>query len=323
MKKQYRTKSLDRELFDRLRKTKIGMRMTVGAVAFMLEKSIFAGVLNKRLRRLGMEWEIRWLIKTGAPARLIWERVMMFTGSYNDESVIRQLLFRRGYRPSNLAVQQRIFELIAVERSVSDEYRKYALVCLAYLAIRSRSEELAIRTLERIHVVVDDLERDEETYRCCKDNRSNRYKLLISSLVAMAHCYIMLEEKSGLSEVATQGLAAIRKRNWISLPRNVAYRMISNAARIAAWRAVLAAREDQEDQWLLSIDTLVMLHEEACDERHWHSSAQENHLEMVKEILGKAKLLYSSANEQLSEFAIQLINPPDAMMNSRMKALLS
>lgn len=190
---------------------------------------------------------------------------------------VEKLLFYRVNRPKNSADTIDIFKAILVGSSFRRHHRVYALVSLAYLAVKNHDVALARECQMLLCRSVSLLESDPRSFSCRSRNRENRLKQLVSTKTALLHLALLLGERESLSDIGLWAHNLLLFLDFDRINADAALRMMSNFSRCLA----LYALTDLQST-LLDLHQLMI---EARRSRHLKSRAQEDHLGFIQQIV--------------------------------------
>jgi hypothetical protein len=198
-------------------------------------------------------------------------------GRYRWHTPVETLLFRRAARPTDEATSAALLRGIAAGEGFRRHHRAYAAVSLAYQAAASGDRPLARELQAGLEQAVAELAADPATLHCCRRNRENRLKRLISSRAALLHLALVLNDQPSLAAIGPWAHALLARLDFDRLPADVSLRLMSNFGRCLALQAPLAPQALR-----LDLERLVA---EAARPRHRHSRAPEDHLGFLRGLL--------------------------------------
>jgi hypothetical protein len=270
-----------------------------------------APLLPPRLQVLGREARVDEALRHGHPVDPIWADLQWLLRQHRSEAMLHRLLFRRGYRPRRSADQVALFEAIVTDEAVPEVMRSYARISLAYRSLKDDNRPLAQALIPAINDQVRALVCDPGLLRCQRPNRRNRFKLLVSSLTALIHLQLLLEDQAGL-QISSDCLCALLERHpWTALPADVAFRMLTNVARCLGMAALLAWRLHDQQRVQTILLLLDALQREAWADRHRRSAAQEDHRVYVAQMRYRVAALMERPSESRLASSLVALDPAD------------
>jgi hypothetical protein len=198
-------------------------------------------------------------------------------GRYRWHAPVETLLFRRAARPTEEATAAALLRGIAAGEGFRRHHRAYAAVSLAYQAVSGGDHALARELQAGLEGAVAELEADPATLHCRRRNRENRLKRLISSRAALVHLALLLGDQGPLAATGPWAHDLLARLDFDRLPADVSLRLLSNFSRCLALQGPAAPERLRED-----LERLVA---EADRPRHRHSSAPEDHLGFLRNLL--------------------------------------
>lgn len=298
------------------------LRDRLAQVARLLLATPLAPLMPPLLTRLGLEARVERALALGLPVPVIWADLQRLLVRHGSHGLLHRLLFRRGFRPAAPADQVVLFETMAAEPQLPEHLRAYALVSLGYRSLKDGDHAQARLVQARIAPMLERLEADPVTLHCHRGNRRNRLKLLVSCLTVQSHLQLLLEDPAGLADTADRMLCLIERISWPEVPADVAYRLLTNAARGLGFAALLAWREGSPDRLARVVDALELLRCEAADARHQSSGAQEDHRGYVGQLLQLARALVFNDASTARALADRLLNVRTPELQHQLELLL-
>jgi hypothetical protein len=297
-------------------------RRRLAQLARLLLATPLAALLPPPLRQLGLEARVEHSLARGLPVPLIWRDLQRLLRQHGSTAVMHRLLFRRGFRPTARADQVALFEAMAAEPQLPAYLQAYALVSLGYRSLKDGDRVQARRVQARIAPLLDALDADPATLACDRGNRRNRLKLLVSCLTVQSHLQLLLGDAAGLADCTDRMLRLIERIAWAQVPADVAYRLLTNAARVLGVAVLLAWREGATERLARAVAALERLRCEGVHERHRGSGAQENHRGYVTQVAQLARGLVLGDVATVQALADRLLNVRTPDLECRLGALL-
>lgn len=198
-------------------------------------------------------------------------------GRYRWHAPVERLLFCRSARPTEATWTEALLSGLAAGAGFRRHHRAYAVVSLSYHAVATGNRKLARELKIRLEAEATQLESDPATPRCCRRNRENRLKRLISSRAALLHLSLLLGDRVTLADTGPWAHALLARLDFDRLPADVSLRLMSNFARCLALQAPTAPEHLRKD--------LERLEAEAGRPRHRRSRAQEDHPAFLRRML--------------------------------------
>lgn len=284
--------------------------------------SPFEPYLPARLHRLALESRVQYVVVTEGLVSDICRDLLVLQQTHNSTAAIHQLLFRRGSRPRRPAAQVELFRWMAAELSLPDSIRSYALISLAYRSLKDDDLALSASLIPGLERQVNELEVDPGLRSCPWPNRRNRMKLLVSSLAVLLHLHLLQAQPLQCVHTADRLLRVMDGLDWALLPADVAYRLLTNAARLVGLAALMAWSSADDDKFQLACCALDRLVEESVGQRHNSSHAQEDHRGFVAAVALDLERLSPGAWDQAVALGERLLNVRTPLLQKRLRQLL-
>jgi len=245
-------------------------------------KPRFSLILLRRLESFGksdrvlLGGKVLPLVRCGAyrEAREVMEELWLRFGHLGE---LKQLLFRRGNRPSDLQEQVLLFEQLFFSTALPLHARNYCLVVLAHRCADLNDQLRMRRCVSEIESMAVILEQDHGTRLCQRANRRNRTKLLVSCYATLQRLQLGLQDFDAFAALGLRALTFFESLDLTYLDRDTSYRLTRNSLRVLvinvfeAWRCV--------DLGLIQrvLQTMEALRRHCHQEQFDDQSAQENH----------------------------------------------
>ena len=169
---------------------------------------------------------------------------------------IKRLLFRRGSRPQDTYQVLEMFEVFAASNILPEHITGYCRVVFAHRSVDLEDPLRMGRALLSIAALAKRLEVDPDTMVCLRDNRRNRFKMLVSCYSALVRLHLVLGDWAALKQVGREGLRLMQRLDRAAIDANTSYRMTRNCLRVLSISALEAV--DSRDPDLLAAVTNEM-----------------------------------------------------------------
>jgi hypothetical protein len=207
-------------------------------------------------------------------ARLVMERLWQRYGHVGE---LKQLLFRRGNRPSERSEQVLLFEELVTSTVLPLYALNYCQVVLAHRCVDVNDGRRMRQSVDAIELMAAELEADPGTGLCLRSNRRNRTKLLVSCYATLLRLQLGLADGVALASLGQRCLAFFERLDLDCIDPDTSYRLTRNALRVLLINVLEAwGRTDQAllQRVQLQIERLnAHCHQARFDQQ----CAQENH----------------------------------------------
>jgi hypothetical protein len=306
-----------------LRTVKCRVRTLAARSARLCLETSLAPLLPQTLHRLGLMARVEHSISRGSPISTIWTDLELLWLQHGSSELIHRLLFRRGFRPSIPAHQVALFDAIASSEIGLPAYLKaYALVSTGYRSLKDSDAVLVRQVDSRIDALIVLLINDADTFSCELGNRRNRLKLLVSCLALQCHLRLLLGTCDAFSATVDQALLVVEQISWLTIPADVAYRLLTNAARVLGFAALVAWRDQSVARLDRVSSALQNLLRESQHQRHSRNDAQEDHRRFVLTVLQNVSALVFSDLSTARPLADCLLNVQTPALQRKLDSLL-
>lgn len=184
---------------------------------------------------------------------------------------IKRLLFRRGSRPQDSYQVLEMFEVFAASNILPEYITGYCRVVFAHRSVDLADPLPMGRALLCVAALAKRLEVDPDTMVCLRDNRRNRFKMLVSCYSALVRLHLALGDWAALKQVGREGLRLMQRLDLAAIDANTSYRMTRNSLRVLSISALEAI--DSRDPDLLAAVSDAM----EAQHRHIHNPSFDGH----------------------------------------------
>ncbi|QBE67804.1 Glycosyltransferase [Synechococcus sp. WH 8101] len=216
------------------------------------------------------------LVRCGAygQAREVMDTLWLRYGHLGE---LKQLLFRRGNRPSEREEQVLLFEELVGSTVLPLHARNYCLVVMAHRCVDLDDQPRMRRCVMAIDAMATGLEQDPGTRLCRRANRRNRTKLLVSCYATLQRLHLGLQDFEALVALGRRALIFFDSLDLNRIDPDTSYRLTRNSLRVLSLNVIEAWRTKDHallQQALQPMERLRVHCEQECFD---DQSAQENH----------------------------------------------
>ncbi|QNJ04928.1 UDP-glycosyltransferase/glycogen phosphorylase [Synechococcus sp. MEDNS5] len=216
------------------------------------------------------------LVRLGSyrEAREVMEELWLRFGHLGE---LKQLLFRRGNRPSDRGEQVLLFEELADSAVLPLHARNYCLVVLGHRCADLNDQLRMRRCVTQIELMATRLEDDPGTRLCRRANRRNRTKLLISCYATLQRLQLGLQDFDAFAALGRRALVFFESLNLNCLDPDTSYRLTRNSLRVLVINVIEGWRCMDLELIRRVIPLMESLRFHCRQEYFDGQSAQENH----------------------------------------------
>ncbi len=244
------------------------------------------------------------LVRCGAyrEAREVMEELWLRFGHLGE---LKQLLFRRGNRPSDRYEQVLLFEELVTSTVLPLHARNYCLVVLAHRCVDLNDQPRMHRCVTEIEVMATGLEDDPGTRLCRRANRRNRTKLLVSCYATLQRLQLGLEDFDAFTALGRRALIFFESLDLACVEPDTSYRLTRNSLRVLVINVIEAWRLSDLGLMQRSITSMETLLGHCQQPQFDDQSAQENHRGFADAMLGLSRgVELSLPRDRMSKEAI-------------------
>tara|TARA_B100001121_G_scaffold306235_1_gene325352 strand:+ start:160 stop:1020 length:861 start_codon:yes stop_codon:yes gene_type:complete len=221
-------------------------------------------------------------------ARLVMEKLWQ---TYGHVGELKQLLFRRGNRPSERSQQVLLFEELVTSSVLPLYALNYCQVVLAHRCVDVKDDERMCQSALNIAAMASALEQDPGTLICLRSNRRNRSKLLVSCYATLLRLYLGLQQFDDLGALGMRCLTWAESLNLEAIDVDTSYRLTRNILRVLLVNVLEAWTQHDHALMQRSSRVIARVHNN-CNRRVFdQQSAQENHRGFADAVLERVQLL--------------------------------
>ncbi|WP_413324221.1 glycosyltransferase [Synechococcus sp. MIT S9503] len=221
-------------------------------------------------------------------ARLVMEKLWQIYGHVGE---LKQLLFRRGNRPSERSQQVLLFEELVTSSVLPLYALNYCQVVLAHRCVDVKDDERMCQSALNIAAMASALEQDPGTLICLRSNRRNRSKLLVSCYATLLRLYLGLQQFDDLGALGMRCLTWAESLNLEAIDADTSYRLTRNILRVLLVNVLEAWTQHDHALMQRSSRVIARVHNH-CHRRVFdQQSAQENHRGFADAVLERVQLL--------------------------------
>ena len=278
-------------------------------------RGLFSGVLvwiSHRLMRAGHpQWAVallkplacsRWgdrvvlggvvlpLVRSGhyRLAREVMEQLWLRYGHVGE---LKQLLFRRGNRPSARSEQVLLFEELVTSQVLPMYALSYCQVVLAHRCVDVSDAARMHQSVARLESMAADLEADVGTRVCLRANRRNRSKLVLSCYATLLRLHLALQEFEALAALGLRCLRFTEQLDLNAIDADTSYRLTRNILRVLQINVLEAWFHVDVDLMQRTCAAIARIHDHCHLKEFDRQSAQENHRGYAEAVLERVAVL--------------------------------
>ena len=230
------------------------------------------------------------LVQCGAyrDARELMEQLWLREGHVGE---LKQLLFRRGNRPSDRQEQVLLFEELVTSEVLPIDVLHYCQVVLAHRCVDVQDRARMHQSVTALEAMATALETDPGTTLCLRANRRNRTKLLVSTYATLLRLYLALQAFEPLAALALRTLHFSETLDLNRIDADTSYRLTRNILRVLQINVLEAWRHRDGDVMQRTLAAITRVHAHCHQSQFDQQSAQENHRGYAQEVLQRVMVL--------------------------------
>ena len=235
-------------------------------------------------------------------ARLVMEQLWQVYGHVGE---LKQLLFRRGNRPSERSEQVLLFEELVTSTVLPLYALNYCQVVLAHRCVDVKDEARMRQSAMAIADMATALERDPGTLCCLRSNRRNRSKLLVSCYATLLRLQLGLQQFDALSALGLRCLSWAELLDLDAIDADTSYRLTRNILRVLLINVLEAWTERDPALMQRTARVIERVHHHCHRGLFDHQSAQENHRGFADAVLARVQWLEQAQLQSDQEGAVE------------------
>ncbi len=217
---------------------------------------------------------------------------------YGHVGELKQLLFRRGNRPSERSEQVLLFEELVTSQVLPLYALNYCQVVLAHRCVDVRDAARMQQSVARLEAMAADLEADGGTRICLRANRRNRSKLLVSCYATLLRLHLALQEFEGLAALGLRCLRLTEQLDLNAIDADTSYRLTRNTLRVLQINVLEAWVHGDIDLMQRTRAAITRVHDHCHLQGFDQQSAQENHRGYAEAVLERVAVLQKGVEHQ-------------------------
>ena len=221
-------------------------------------------------------------------ARLVMEQLWQ---NYGHVGELKQLLFRRGNRPSDRCQQVLLFEELVTSTVLPLYVLNYCQVVLAHRCVDVKDEARMRQSTSAIAAVARALEQDPGTLMCLRSNRRNRSKLLVSCYATLLRLHLGLQQFDDLAALGRRCLDWAEALNLEAIDADTSYRLTRNILRVLLLNVMEAWTQHDPALMQRTARVIARVHHHCHQGVFDQQSAQENHRGFADAVLERVQRL--------------------------------
>ena len=235
-------------------------------------------------------------------ARLVMEQLWQ---AYGHVGELKQLLFRRGNRPSERSEQVLLFEELVTSTVLPLYALNYCQVVLAHRCVDVKDEARMRQSVMAIVAMATALEQDPGTLFCLRSNRRNRSKLLVSCYATLLRLQLGLQQFDALSAVGLRCLSWAEQLDLDAIDADTSYRLTRNILRVLLINVLEAWTERDPALMQRTARVIERVHHHCHRGLFDQHSAQENHRGFADAVLARVQRLEQAQLQSDKEGAVE------------------
>ena len=246
------------------------------------------------------------LVRSGhyRQAREVMEQLWLRYGHVGE---LKQLLFRRGNRPSERSEQVLLFEELVTSQVLPLYVLNYCQVVLAHRCVDVRDAARMHQSEACLAAMAAELEVDVGTLVCLRANRRNRTKLLVSCYATLLRLQLALQEFEALADLGLRCLRFAEQLDPNAIDADTSYRLTRNILRVLQINLLEAWFHRDVELMQRTVVAITRVHDHCHRPLFDQQSAQENHRGYAEAVLERAAVLQRAVLRQ------RAIVPPTTM----------
>ena len=221
-------------------------------------------------------------------ARLVMEELWQIYGHVGE---LKQLLFRRGNRPSDRREQVLLFEELVNSTVLPLDVLNYCQVVLAHRCVDLKDDARMRQSTSAIAAIVEALEQDPGTLVCLRSNRRNRSKLLVSCYATLLRLQLGLQQFDDLALLGRRCLDWAESLNLDLIDADTSYRLTRNILRVLLLNVLEAWLQHDPALMQRTARQIARIHHHCHRGVFDQQSAQENHRGFADAVLQRVQRL--------------------------------
>ena len=221
-------------------------------------------------------------------ARLVMEQLWH---GYGHVGELKQLLFRRGNRPSERYEQVLLFEELVTSTVLPLYALNYCQVVLAHRCVDVKDEARMRQSALAIAAMASALEQDPGTLLCLRSNRRNRSKLLVSCYATLLRLQLGLQQFDDLAVLGRRCLDWAERLDLEAIDADTSYRLTRNILRVLLINVLEAWTQRDSALMQRTARVIERVHHHCHRGLFDQQSAQENHRGFADAVLERVQRL--------------------------------
>lgn len=230
------------------------------------------------------------LVRTGN-YRLARELMEQLWQRYGHVGELKQLLFRRGNRPSERSEQVLLFEELVTSPVLPLYALHYCQVVLAHRCVDVGDAARMQQSVACLASMAADLEADVGTRVCLRANRRNRTKLLVSCYATLLRLHLALQAFEALADLGLRCLRFAESLDFNAIDADTSYRLTRNILRVLQINVLEAWFHGDAALLQRTGAAIARVHDHCHRPLFDQQSAQENHRGYAKAVLERVSVL--------------------------------
>ena len=258
---------------------------------------------SRRRHRILLSGLVLPLVRCGdyREARLVMEQLWQ---GYGHVGELKQLLFRRGNRPSERSEQVLLFEELITSSVLPLYVLNYCQVVLAHRCVDVKDEQRMHQSVFAIQAMATSLEGDPGTLVCLRSNRRNRSKLLVSCYATLLRLQLGLQQFAGLKDVGLNSLLFAEQLHLEAIDCDTSYRLTRNMLRVLIINVLEAWKHDDADLMQRARVAIERVHIHCHRPCFDQQSAQENHRGFADAVMKRVAALQQNEDAVVVQEAL-------------------
>lgn len=257
-------------------------------------------------------------------AREVMEQLWLRYGHVGE---LKQLLFRRGNRPSERSEQVLLFEELVTSKGLPLYTLNYCQVVLAHRCVDVSDIARMQQSVARLESMAADLEADGGTRVCLRANRRNRSKLLVSCYATLLRLHLALQEFEALAALGLRCLRFTEQLDLNAIDADTSYRLTRNTLRVLQIDVLEAWFHGDADLMQRTATAITRVHDHCHRQLFDQQSAQENHRGYAEAVFERVAVLQQLAvlwqTSVLQKAVDAQTQPPEPLSAAESEAISS
>jgi hypothetical protein len=258
---------------------------------------------SRRRHRILLSGLVLPLVRCGdyREARLVMEQLWQ---GYGHVGELKQLLFRRGNRPSERSEQVLLFEELITSSVLPLYVLNYCQVVLAHRCVDVKDEQRMHQSVFAIQAMATSLEGDPGTMVCLRSNRRNRSKLLVSCYATLLRLQLGLQQFAGLKDLGLNSLLFAEQLHLEAIDCDTSYRLTRNMLRVLIINVLEAWKHDDAELMQRARVAIERVHIHCHRPCFDQQSAQENHRGFADAVMKRVAALQQNEDAVVVQEAL-------------------